>query len=375
MEIIAEPFIVFGKPDITEKEEKAVINVLRSGWLGNGPVTKELEREFVGHFGIMNLNAIAVNSCTMGLFLCLKSEGIGEGDEVITTPLTFAATVNAILMTGAKPVFVDVDETGSINPKGILNSVTKKTRAIIPVHLWGVPCGMDSIMSIAAKKHLIVIEDAAHAFGGKHFSSPLGTIGHYGVFSFYPTKNIACGDGGMILTSMKDRADKIRVMASQGLSDSAFMRYGKGKVKDYSVELVGFKGLMNDIQSAIVLEQLKRWDYINAYRTCVWDIYSSVFLESYWNNIVGHSKHLFTVRVKNRDKFREDLYKKGIGTGIHYKPLHLEPAYKFLKYKKGDFINAEKIGETVVSLPVSSVMSGDDARRVVKSVEMTLRGL
>ncbi len=367
METVTEtPFLVFGKPDITDAEEQAVLRVLRSGWLGNGPVSKELEAAFASHLSRQdNLKAVAVNSCTMGLFLCLKEAGIKSGDEVITTPLTFAATVNAILMTGATPVFADVNESGCIDPIEIAVKTTKKTQAIIPVHLAGVPCDMDGIMEFALARGLTVIEDAAHAFGGWYGGHPLGTIGHYGVFSFYPTKNLASGDGGMVVTRIPGADEIMRLMASQGVSASSWDRYGSDPVKDYYVRMVGFKGLLTDVHAAIVLAQLNRWLELKKKRDVVWSVYEAAF----GKKETGHSRHLFTIQSDNRDGLREALKAQAIGTGVHYRPLHLEPGYSFLGYKPLDFPVAEMIGEKTLSLPVSPTMTREDAVRVVQAVQ------
>ncbi len=267
-------FLVVGKPDITELEEKALLEVLRSGWLGNGPVSRQFEdafkKELTRDYPVRH--AIAVNSCTSGIILALKAEKIGPGDEVITTPLTFAATVNAILTVGATPVFVDVEETGCIDPKKILKAITPQTKAVIPVHLHGHPCKMGEIMMMAVDKGLKVIEDAAHAFGGEINNIPLGTIGHYGVFSFYPTKNITTGDGGMVIVNDGTKADEIRTIASQGLNADAWMRYGSGPIKDYKVELEGTKGLMNDLNAAIGLAQLERWPHLKSARNLIFEM-------------------------------------------------------------------------------------------------------
>lgn len=364
MKSLKEEFLVIGKPDISEQEEKSVTDVLRSGWLGYGRVAKMFEKEFSEFLHVKN--AIAVNSCTMGLMLALRAENIGQGDEVITTPLTFAATVNAILATGAKPVFVDVKEDGTLDADEIIRSIalSKRTKAIIPVHIWGTPCEMNEITKIARMFKWVVIEDAAHAFGGDICETPLGCCSDYGVFSFYPTKNITSGDGGMIVTWHDDKAKKIRTMAAQGMSAGAWKRYQPGPVINYEVTSEGYKGLMNDISASIGLTQLRRWPELKEKREKVFKIYEN----SFGKMKRGHSQHLYEIRVDNRTEFRNKLYKLNIGTGVHYNPLHLEPAYRFLGYKKGDFPIAEKIGYQTVSLPLSSTMTEEDAFRVVEAV-------
>lgn len=365
--IIDNKFLVVGRPDIGQAEEDAVISVLRSGWLGNGSVASEFEIKFAQFLNIEK--AVAVNSCTMGLYLALKAEGIKAGDEVITSPITFAATLNAILATGAKPVFVDVNSDACIDADKIESAITSKTKAVIPIHMAGSPCNMPMINMIAEKHNLIVIEDAAHAFGGSFMGKSLGTFGHYGVFSFYPTKNITAGEGGMVVAQDPKKLDIVRRIASQGLTASAWDRYGNAIPRDYEVSDIGFKGLMPDILAAIGLAQLNRWPELKHKRFQVWDIYT----EAFGPRVVGHSQHLYTVRVSGRDKFREMLHKIGIGTGIHYKSLHLEPAYKQFVKKNQSFPNATRIGETTLSLPLSSAMTVEDAHKVVSAVRMVFK--
>lgn len=360
-----KPFLVCGKPDIGTKEEQAVLAVLRSGWLGNGPYAQQFEQEFSAYLGIEN--AVAVSSCTMGLILALRAAGVGSGDEVVTTPLTFAATVNAILALGAKPVFVDVDETGSMDALQVKNALTKKTKAILPVHLWGVPCDMWELNTIAQHNQLQLIEDAAHGFGGYYLGDddfPLGTLGDYGVFSFYPTKNITAGDGGMVVTKDKAKAERIRALASQGLTSGAWMRYADGPIKEYEVSVDGYKGLMPDLLAAVGLAQLRRWPELRKNRNEVFKTYEKEF----GKQAEGHSQHIFEIRVENRTEMRMKLHANGIGTGVHYNPLHLEPGYAFLGQKKGDFVVAEHIGARTMSLPLSSTMTEDDAFRVIEAV-------
>lgn len=363
--ILESKFLVVGGPDLSESEENAVSKVLRSGWLGNGPIASRFEYDFVESLNTSKVvYPVALNSCTMGLILALRAEGIGQGDEVITTPLTFAATVNAILSTGAKVVLADVDSIGRIDPFEIGKRITARTKAIIPVHLHGKPCDMDRIMAIAGLNKLLVIEDAAHAFGGTYNGLPLGTIGHYGVFSFYPTKNITTGDGGIVLCKDKVRADYIRVMASQGLSAGAWKRYGSGPIANYQVEAEGYKGLMNDLNAAIGVAQLKRWPEMKERRAEVFKVYE----DELGSAIEGHSHHIYAIQHKKRDALRQFLYERGIGTGIHYNPLHKEPAYEFWA-DKYELPMAERIGSKTLSLPLTSTMNVEDAERVVKVVK------
>jgi dTDP-4-amino-4,6-dideoxygalactose transaminase len=340
-------FLKVGGPDITEAEIRAVSEVLRSGWLGYGKVAQQFEREFAEFLGVEY--AVAVSSCTVGLFLALKAAGVGKDDEVATTPLTFAATVNAILATGAKPVFLD---------HGVPFTEKMKVQAYVPVHLWGEPYPVSRMQGIK------VIEDAAHGFGGSYYGLPLGTIGDFGVFSFYPTKNITSGDGGMVVCKTKEDADKVRELASQGLNREAWQRYSEGPINECRVLSVGFKGLLSDVSASIGLSQLRRWPELRERRNIVFKTYE----EELGKKKFGHSQHIYEIRVKNRDMMRRKLHHLGIGTGVHYTPLHLEPAYKFLGYKEGDFPVAEEIGRETLSLPVSSTMTTEDAKRVIDAV-------
>lgn len=362
-------FIVFNKPDIGNDEINAVNAVLRSGWLGTGPVVKEFEETFAKYLQRHGGSGycVAVSSCTDALLIALKVLAVGDGAEVITTPLTFVATVNAILLAGAKPVFVDVDTNGNMDAEKIRFRVNNATKAILPVHLYGAACDMARIQSAAKSFELKVIDDCAHAFGGFYrgpgYEKPLGVLADISCFSFYANKNITSGEGGMLVTQRGDIAERMRTISMQGLNRSSWMRYGMGPAQDYEVMHEGIKGNMSDVHAAIGLAQLKRWDELYAERSKVWAIYEQAF----GPKEAGHSKHIYTIRVKNRDIFRRKLWENGIGTGVHYRPLHLEPAFRNLGYKEGDLPMAEKIGLETVSLPVSATMSEEDATYVVET--------
>lgn len=359
-----QKIIPFCQPDMGWEEERDVMNVLRSGWLGYGSVAKQFEEVFSKHLGGEKSSyCVAVSSCSMGLILALKTAGIGWGDEVITSPLTFAATVNAILAVGATPVFVDVDEQGSLDPMKVGRAITKFTKSVIPVHLWGSPCDMWGMLNVANAHNLVVIEDAAQAFGGSYFDKPLGTFGRFGVFSFYPTKNITCGDGGMVVCQNEADAEKVLMYASQGLSAEAWKRYGSGEIKSYEVVEPGYKGLMTDISAALGLAQLERWPELRRKRAALWEVYAKAFGQK----PIGHSKHIYEIRIKNRDSFRRQALDMGFMTGIHYKSLSQEPAYKH--FAKGKYPEAEKIGSETVSLPLGTKMSLQDAITIVQAVK------
>ncbi len=342
-------FIVFGKPDIGPEEEQAVLEVMRSGWIGTGKVARQFEEEFVKHMG--GGYAVSVSSCSIGLVIALKSVGICHGDNVLTTPLTFCATVNSIIQAGATPIFCDVDKDGLLD-SFMMAGYVKSVEAVLPVNYLGKP-------SKIGKFSIPVIEDAAHSFGG---NSGYGDIS---VFSFYATKNITSGEGGMIWTKDKDLADKCRLLSNHGQSNGAWSRYNSGPIENYKVIHPGYKANMPDILAAIGLAQLKRWPELRTKREVIWRIYA----EAFGDKGLYHSHHLYTIRVKERAKFREELYNRGIGTGIHYEALHLQPAYTYLGYKKGDFPVAEKIGAETLSLPLSATMTEEDGLRVVEEVK------
>lgn len=361
---IDAPFIVFGKPDIGQDEKDAVMSVLESGWLSTGRMVESFEEEFQRYLG--EGFPVAVSSCTDGLILSLIAAGVSHGDHVITTPLTFAATANAIKAVGAIPVFVDTTPQGQIDPENIRGAITPLTRAIIPVHYTGAACDMVKIMSIARANNIPVIEDAAHGFGGFHVKQKkkIGTFGDYAVFSFYPTKNITSGEGGMVVCRNSPSATLIRTLSMQGLSTGAHRRYSQTGVKSYRVLAPGRKSNMSDIHAAIGITQLRRWPELRLTRFTVWKMYEDAF----GKKEDGHSQHLFTIREPRRQEFRQFLYDEGIGTGIHFNPLHFEPGFASLGYEVGDFPNAEEIGLSTVSLPVSSTMTAEDAQRVIDAV-------
>ncbi len=349
---LTQKFITFNQPDLGEEEMAAVMDVIRSGWIGTGKVAHQFEEEFADFMG--GGYAVAVSSCTIGLQMCLEVSQSEEVD-VITSPLTFAATLNSIINTGLTAVLSDVDQNGCLDPSKL--RIDDRVGAIIPVHYSGTPADVQWIREKAKK--ITIIEDCAHMFGGK-----MDRFGDFQVFSFYANKNITCGEGGMILVKDKELADELRILSAQGMSHGAWARYGKGAIKSYSVERIGFKANLPDILAAIGLVQLHRWPEIYEKKTVVWDIYEKEF----GHMPLGHSKHFYPLRVKNRDDKRKRLHDWGVGTGIHYKPLHLEPAYEHLGYKRGDFKVAEMWGDTELSLPVSATMTADDAYRVVEAV-------
>ena len=373
-------FIPFGRPDISSEDIKEVVATLKSGWIGTGPKTEEFEKEFAKYTRAKY--ALGVNSCTAGLHLALVAFNISPGDEVITTPLTFCATINVIEHVGAKPVFVDVDDNGLINPDSIEKKITKKTKAIIPVHLYGMPCQMDRIMKIAQKHKLFVIEDAAHAIETWYKKRKIGSLGDVTVFSFYVTKNLTTAEGGMVTSNNRVLIDKMRIFSLHGLSRDAYKRYSTRKFSLYECLMPGFKYNLTDIASALGLSQLKRLDANLKIRQKQWKLYtsklknlSSISLPNDPDKSLIHARHLFTILLNldqlsiSRDRFINELINRNIGSGVHFTPVHLHAFYKKkYGYKKGDFPIAEDIGKRTVSLPFGPSYSHEEIRDVVTAV-------
>jgi len=375
-----DDYLVFGAPCIEQEEIDEVVDSLRSGWLGTGPKVARFEEMFKEYVGAKY--AMAVNSCTAGLHLSILAAGIQPGDEVITTTMTFVATVNSILHAGAVPVLADCyRDTGLIDVGAIQKSITPRTKAIVPVHLYGSPCNMDEIMSIAREHNLLVIEDAAHAIETKYKGKKVGIIGDLTCFSFYVTKNIVTGEGGMVVTDNAEVADKIKTLALHGLSRDAWMRFSDEGYKHYQAVYSGFKYNMMDIQAAIGIHQLPRIEKWLKRREMIWERYNEAFrdipvgLPSSTGIENKHARHLYTIFIDpeecgvNRDTFIERLHQHQIGTGVHYIGVHLHPYFKMrFGYETTDFPNATWISERTVSLPLSPKLSDKDVDDVIKAV-------
>lgn len=382
---IRKDFLVFGSPRLEEEEIQEVVDTLRSGWIGTGPKVKRFEDQVRAYKG--SKHAVAVSSCTAALHLSLLALDLKPGDEVITTPMTFCATLNAILHAGAKPVLVDCDRrTQNIDPVQIEKKITRKTRAILPVHFAGRPCDMDALMATARKKKLAVIEDCAHAIETEYHGRKAGTFGDFGCLSFYVTKNITTAEGGMVLTDRTDLADRIKVLALHGMSKDAWKRFSDEGYKHYEVVYAGFKYNMTDLQAAIGLHQMPRIDQYWKRREELWGRYQEAFqdlpafLPAPAEGRTRHGYHLYTPFIdvdrlgKTRDQVLNELNARNIGTGVHYLALHLQPFYrKTLGHKPGDFPNAEFISERTLSLPLSAKLSDEDAGDVIDAVRAALR--
>ena len=381
-----EEFLVFGAPLIEEPEIDAVVDCMRRRWIGTGPKVHEFEIDFAAYKGVKN--AVALNSCTAALHLAMFAAGIGPGDEVITTPMTFCATVNSIIHCGATPVLADCDrDTMNIIPGEIEKKITGKTRAILPVHFAGRCCNMDSILDIARTFDLLLIEDCAHAIESEYHGSKAGTFGDIGCFSFYVTKNIITGEGGMVITDDERFANRIKVLGLHGMSKDAWKRFSDEGYKHYQVIHAGYKYNMMDIQAVIGIHQLKRIDAYWSNRKKIWDTYNESFRDlpcitpADVEPDTRHAYHLYPLLIdieklgRNRDWVLNALTAENIGVGVHYIPVHLHPFYrKTFGWKEGDFPNAEWIGERTVSLPLSAALNEEDVRDVIQGVRKVLNG-
>jgi len=383
-----QKFIVFGAPAIGEEEIEEVVATMKSSWLGTGPKTAAFEAAFAEYKGLEKEHAAAVNSCTAAIHLSLLAANLEPGSEVITTPLTFCATANAIIHAGFTPVLADVDpETQNISPEAIRKAITPKTGAILPVHFAGYPCDMDAIMAIAKEHNLKVIEDCAHAIESEYKGQKTGTIGDFGCFSFYVTKNLVTGEGGLILSKSLDAAARIKILALHGMSKDAWHRYSDKGFKHYQVVECGYKYNMMDLQAAIGLHQLNRLEENWVRRQEIWNTYQKAFSnlpitcpKNPGSNI-RHGYHLYTIRINeersgfSRDQFMEALREKAIGTGVHYLSLPEHPYYqeRFM-WNTADFPNAKIIGRETISLPLSARLSDADISHICKTVTSLLNG-
>jgi perosamine synthetase len=375
-----EGFVPFHIPQIDEEEIRSVVETLRSGWLTSGVKVKQFEGDFARYLGVGN--AVAVNSCTAALHLALEAVGIEEGDEVIVPTMTFTASAEVVLYLKAKPVLVDsLPDTFNIDPDQIERAITPKTKAIIPVHFGGQPCDMTRILEIARRHHLYVIEDAAHALPAKYRGQPVGTIGDITCFSFYATKTITTGEGGMATTDNPEWAARMRMMSLHGISHDAWKRYAKEGSWYYEVLRPGFKYNLTDIGAAIGIEQLKKCDVFGAARDEIASAYNEAFADvpeirtPLCRPELQHAWHLYVIQLQldrlkiGRDQFIEALKERGVGTSVHFIPLHLHPYYRdTFGYARDDFPQASEVFERIMSLPIYPRMTDADVGHVVEAV-------
>lgn len=376
--------IPFHRPSLDEREAHAVAEVLKTGWITTGERAREFERRFAGYVGASH--AVALNSATAGLHVALAAEGIGPGDEVITTPYTFVATVETICYLGARPVLVDVNPTTrNIDPDAVAAAVTKKTRAIVPVHIAGLPCEMDPILEVAERHGIAVIEDAAHALPASYRGRRIGTLSRATVFSFYATKNLTTAEGGMITTEDEALAAHYRRLSLHGITSDGWKRYKLGGKWFYEVVEMGYKYNLTDVAAAMGLVQLDKLDDFDRRRQALARALHAglagrpeLLLPSVPDHM-GHAWHLYIVGIRpeacaiSREMFIERLTELGVGTSVHFIPVHLHPHYgKALGYAKGDFPRAEAAFASAVSLPLYPAMDDDDVAYVVEAVGRAL---
>ncbi|HXY92124.1 MAG TPA: DegT/DnrJ/EryC1/StrS family aminotransferase, partial [Acidimicrobiia bacterium] len=376
---VRDELLVFGQPHLDDDVIADVVDALRSGWLGRGPRVERFEAVFRDYTGARHVRAL--NSCSAGLFLALSVAGIGPGDEVVTTPLTFAATIHAVEHVGATPVLADIDPTTlNLDPRCVAAAITPRTRAILPVHFAGRPCEMDALGELARTHDLVVVEDAAHALGAEYHGRRVGVLSDFTVFSFQAGKNVTTADGGMVTTDRSEWADRIGTLSLHGMSDDAWGSFRTPGAPPLAVA-AGFKLAMTDVAAAIGTRQLVTLDAAQARRQEIWERYdrelTALPLAPPPAPAVGtvHGRHLYTVVLDldaigaPRDAIRAALREQGIGTGVHYVPIHLHPYYRErLGLAVGALPNAERVGERILSLPLAAHLTDDDVSDVVTAL-------
>jgi dTDP-4-amino-4,6-dideoxygalactose transaminase len=384
---VREQLLLWGRPVIGDEEIAEVVDTLRSGWIGPGPKVRLLEDRFKDFVGVDH--AIAVNSCTAGLGLALEVLGVGPGDEVITTPMTFAATANVIAHRGAVPVFADIDrDTLLIDLEQVARRITPRTKAIIPVHLAGRPCDMSGLAELARAHDLAVVADCAHAIEARHRGRLVSAQADISVHSFSATKNMTTGEGGMVLTDNDEWAQQIKVLRNHGLSHDAWERHQSPRFQRYETVAAGYKHNMTDIQASLGLQQMQRLDDRLRARERHWQAYrdglaglTQVRLPT--ENLEPgshHARHLFVILLDldslslSRDEFVAALLAENIGAGVHYAALHMDRFYRdTYGFRAGDLPAAEWVGERTLSLPLSAALSDDDAQDVIHAVRKVTR--
>jgi dTDP-4-amino-4,6-dideoxygalactose transaminase len=380
MAVRSQAHIPFAPPAIGGAEIGEVVATLESGWLTTGARVQRFEAAFAAYVGAPH--AVAVNSCTAAMHLSLIASGIGPGDEVITTPLTFCATANTIVHTGATPVFADVDSaTMNIDPEAAAAAVTSRTRALMPVHFAGRPADTRALRPLATRHALTVIEDAAHAVEAVSHLGKVGNTGDFTCFSFYATKNLTTGEGGMVTTPSAERAERLRIASLHGMTRDAWTRYAPGARGDYDVVMPGFKYNMMDIQAAIGLHQLAALETRLRRREAIWNRYEEAFadlpltLPTPPEPGTRHARHLFTILVDSaecglsRNGLQDALRERGVGTSVHFKALHLQSFYaERFGLRRGMFPQAERISDRTLSLPLSAALTDAEVDAVIRAV-------
>jgi dTDP-4-amino-4,6-dideoxygalactose transaminase len=375
-------FLPLSRPSIGEGEIEAVVSCLKSGWITTGPLCRSFEEKFCELTGASH--ALSVSSGTAGMHLLMVALGIKPGDEIITPSMTFASTLNMIILSGAKPVFVDIHyDTLNINADLIEEKINKNTKGIIPVHFAGVPVDIDKILAVAKKHHLFVIEDAAHGLGSYYKSIHVGGWGQVAIFSFHPIKNITTGEGGMIVHNDDQLESRLRLLRFHGIERDAWKRYGKGGNPGYDIKEPGFKYNLTDIQAALGLAQLSRLEELNRRRGKLAHLYQEGFRGQEGLDLPGvppyphiHAWHLFVIKVisVDRERFMQRLSDYQIGYGIHFPAGHrLGYIQKRYKIKKGELKETERANAKLVSLPLFPDMKEEDVSYVCEAVREILR--
>ena len=377
-------FLTFGSPAIGQEEIDEVVDCLKTGWLGTGPKVKKFEEQFKNYN--KSSYAIGLNSCTAALHLSLLALDIGAGDEVIATPLTFCATINSIIHAGATPVLADVDPVSmNIDPNKIREKITKKTKCILPVHFAGRSCDMDAIAKITADNNLFLVEDCAHAIETKYKDQSAGTFGDFGCFSFYVTKNVVTGEGGMIVTNSEQHADRVKRLALHGMSKDAWKRFSDEGYQHYYVEEAGYKYNMMDLQAAIGIHQLNKVEKHWKWRQEIWNYYNDqlknlpITLPAPTEKNTKHACHLYTILIDEdqagitRNEFLNRMQAENIGTGVHYLSIPEHPYYqRSYGWKPEGYPNAMHIGRQTVSLPLSPKLTDNDIQTIIEAAKKIL---
>jgi dTDP-4-amino-4,6-dideoxygalactose transaminase len=378
-------FLPFSTPTLDDEEINEVVDSLRSGWITTGPKVKRFEEAFRAYVGAPF--AVPLSSATAGLHLTLLALKIKDGDEIITTPMTFASTVSMILLCGGKPVLVDIEPgTLNIDATKIREKISSRTRAIIPVHFAGQSCDMDPIFALAKEYNLTVIEDAAHAAGTEYKGRRIGSLDSISIFSFHPNKNITTGEGGMVCTSDESLAEEVSLLKFHGMNREAWKRFAPSGTPNYDIVLPGFKYNMMDIQAAIGIHQLPKLDDFINRRKEIAEFYNEAFsdvpelaLPALAPYEQRHAWHLYTPLVRtekltiDRDRFMTELKSHNIGTGLHYKAIHHHAWYRENMPQPADSLpNADYASDRILSLPLFPKMTMDDALDVVTAVKSVI---
>ncbi|PFK99384.1 UDP-4-amino-4,6-dideoxy-N-acetyl-beta-L-altrosamine transaminase [Bacillus thuringiensis] len=380
---VRETYLPYGQQQIDKYDIQAVVDVLKGDFLTTGPMVQQFEEAIAKYVGAKY--AVSFSNGTAALHAACYAAGITEGDEVITTPMTFVASANCILYQGAKPVFADIDnETYNISPKSIEEKITNKTKAIIPVHFTGQPVELEAIKKIAKKNDLIIIEDAAHALGATYKNKKIGSIGDMTMFSFHPVKHITTGEGGVITTNNPLFYEKLVQFRTHGIERNPKKLLENHGPWYYEMQFLGYNYRITDIQAALGLSQLSKLDSFIKIRKKYVDIYSKEF--SCLSEIIipkqlpqtSSSWHLYIIRLNtkllkcNRKEFYEALQRENIGVNVHYIPVHLQPFYQKLGYEKGICPQAENVYEEIITLPLFPKMTEADVWDVIQAVRKVL---